>query len=117
MQVQQGGLAPTYVEPEELRRRLNHGEAFSIIDARTPDNYEASGYRIPGSLRIPAPQLGNRLQEIPRGRTPVLVADVEEAHPLAVTLMELGFADIYLIEGGFEAWRRGGGNVEAIRGS
>lgn len=115
MQVQWGGLAPTYLEPEELRRRLNHGEAFSIIDARTPDSYEASGYRFPGAIRIPAPELGNRLNEIPRGRTPVLIADVDEAHALAVTLMEQGFADIYLIEGGFDAWQRAGGWVERIR--
>jgi rhodanese-related sulfurtransferase len=115
MQVQQGGLAYTFVHPEELRRRLAQGETFSIVDARSDDAYRDSGQTVATAIRIPPEDLIRRKDEIPRGKTLLIVADDDVAESMALGLLEDGFTDVYLIEGGFAAYQRAGGKTEPAR--
>lgn len=115
MQAQQGGLAYTFVHPDELRRRLAKGEFFTIVDARSDGAYRDSGITPVTALRMPADQIASRKQEIPKGRTLVLVADQDAAESMALALLEDGWSDVYLIEGGFDAYVRAGGKTEPAR--
>lgn len=115
MQVEQGGLAYTFIHPDELRRRLAWGESFTIVDARSEDLYRASGRTIPGAIRLRARDLPDRKVEIPRGRTLVLFTDDDRAESMALGMVADGFTDVYLVEGGFDAWVRAGGATEPAR--
>jgi|GEM_PF-1857245 len=115
MQVAQGGLAYTLIHPDELRRRLAHGERFSVVDARSEDAWRASGETMVGAIRIPRDRLMARKNEIPRGRALLLVADLPTQEELAFDLLRDGYADVFLIDGGFDAYVRAGGPTEPIR--
>ncbi|MBA3415395.1 MAG: hypothetical protein H0U10_09245, partial [Chloroflexia bacterium] len=58
--------------PEALWRMLEAGEPVTTVDVRRWQPFEASGRRIPGSLRIPIDVIPHRLAEIPRDRPAVL---------------------------------------------
>jgi membrane protein DedA with SNARE-associated domain len=58
------------ITPEELRDRLNAGEALFIVDLRT--RLAESSSFIPGAVRISAEELSLRSQEIPRDREIIL---------------------------------------------
>jgi NhaP-type Na+/H+ or K+/H+ antiporter len=53
------------IQPEELYRRIQAGEPTTIIDVRRLQAYEASGYRIPGAIRITLDELPGRLATLP----------------------------------------------------
>ena len=62
--------------------------------------------------RMPPTAIAN---EIPRGKTLLLVADDDAAESMALGLLEDGYSDVYLIEGGFQAYLRAGGVTEPAR--
>jgi rhodanese-like protein len=53
---------------DELKRRLDAGEDFTIIDTRSPEAWAQSETMIPESVRIPVDQLEQKLSAIPRTR-------------------------------------------------
>ena len=115
MQAQQGGLAYTVIHPDELRRRFAKDERFAIVDARSDDTYRASGETVVSAVRIAPEDLDRRRGEIPTGKTLLLVADEDAAESMALGLLQQGWTDVYLIDGGFEAYRRAGGKTEPAR--
>jgi len=60
------------ITPEELKRRLDAGEAIVIVDLRHTLELASDATSIPGALRIPAEELEGRHEEIPRDREIVL---------------------------------------------
>ena len=58
------------ISAEELQTRLQAGEEVLIVDVRSSLSNPSDG--IPGALRIPAEELAERHQEIPRDREIVL---------------------------------------------
>lgn len=115
MQVGQGGLTYTSIHPDELRRRMAHGESFAIVDAREESTYRNSGETPKGAIRIAPKELPQRKNEIPRGKTLVLIADQAAAKSMAFGFLEDGYTDVYLVDGGFEAYARAGGETEPAR--
>lgn len=114
MQVAQGGYPYTLVHPDELRRRLEREEPFAVVDARSDQNRRESGRTLPGAVRIPPRELEQRLRDLPRGRTLLLLADLDEQAERAQDLVRRGVTDVYVIEGGFEAFVRAGGDTVSV---
>lgn len=52
---------------EEVKRRLDHGDAISLVDVRIREAYDQS--RIKGALSLPAKEAEARSGELPPGRT------------------------------------------------
>lgn len=115
MQVAQGGLAYTLILPDELQRRLAWGESFAIIDARSDARIEKIGQTLPGAIRIPPDELLTRRNEFPKGKSLLLLADGAEKVERALELLRDGFTDVYVIEGGLEAYLRAGGRTVPAR--
>lgn len=111
MQVAQGGLAYTLIDSGELQRRLAHGERFAIIDARSDARIAQIGQTLPGAVRIPADELLTRKNEFPKGKTLLLLADAAERVERALELLRDGFTDVYVIDGGLQAYLRAGGRT------
>jgi len=56
---------------DELKRRMESGEDFTIIDVRKPEAWAESDTMIPESIRVPLDQLEKNLARIPKRRPAV----------------------------------------------
>lgn len=56
---------------DELKKRMESGEDFTIIDVRKPEAWAESDTMIPESIRIPLDDLENNLSRIPKSRPAV----------------------------------------------
>lgn len=57
---------------DELKRRIDAGEKFTIIDVRNPHAWGESNVIIPGAIRVPIEELDRHLPQIPKDR-PIVV--------------------------------------------
>jgi adenylyltransferase/sulfurtransferase len=88
---------------EELKARLDRGEAVFILDVRNPE--EARICRIPGSVLLPLPALPQRFGELDRERELVVHCKSGVRSQKAIQfLREQGFRDLKNLEGGILAW-------------
>jgi molybdopterin/thiamine biosynthesis adenylyltransferase/rhodanese-related sulfurtransferase len=91
------------VSVQELKRKMDEGEAFTLVDVREPYEYEIA--RIAGSRLIPLGELETRVSELPR--TGMLVLQCHSggrSEHAARFLQEAGFGNAYNLAGGIDAW-------------
>jgi rhodanese-related sulfurtransferase len=55
----------------ELKKRLDAGEDFTLIDVRNPQAWAESDTMLPGAIRVPADKLEESLARIPKSRPAV----------------------------------------------
>jgi rhodanese-related sulfurtransferase len=53
---------------EELKRRMDAGEDFTVIDVRNPNAWAETDTVIPEAIRIPLDKLEENLSRIPKNR-------------------------------------------------
>jgi adenylyltransferase/sulfurtransferase len=96
---------PLEIDVRSFAARLDAGEAFYLLDVRQPWEHQAAA--LPGSKLIPLNQLVARAAEVdcPAG-VPVLVYCHHGVRSLsgARVLEQLGFANVYSLAGGIDAW-------------
>ena len=56
------------ITTDELKRRMDAGEKFAIIDVRNPEAWAESNVTIPGAIRLPIGELDRHLPQIPKDR-------------------------------------------------
>jgi rhodanese-related sulfurtransferase len=56
---------------DELRRRMEVGEDFTIIDVRNPEVWAQSDTMLPEAIRMPLDKLEENLPKIPKDRPAV----------------------------------------------
>jgi sulfur-carrier protein adenylyltransferase/sulfurtransferase len=91
------------ISPHELKRRMDAGERFELIDVREPFEYEIA--QIDGAKLIPLGEIAERLDELKREQ-PIIVhchSGMRSAQAVRL-LQERGFAKVYNLEGGIDAW-------------
>lgn len=83
---------------------INHGNA-QIIDLRDPAEFKKEC--IANSVNIPATRIQNELGRLDKKR-PVLLVDNDgrKARMVSPLLRGTGFAQVFILEGGLDAWRR-----------
>lgn len=91
------------VEPSEVLRRIQQGQALQLVDVREPVELQISA--LPGAVSIPLAQLMQRLDEVDRDRPVVLlcrtgVRSVRALHLLAAQ----GYSQVFSLKGGINAW-------------
>jgi sulfur-carrier protein adenylyltransferase/sulfurtransferase len=91
------------MSPNELKRRMDAGEPFELIDVREPFEYEIA--RIDGAKLIPLGEITERLDEL-SGKQPIVVHchSGKRSEQAARLLQQRGFANVYNLEGGIDAW-------------
>jgi len=57
---------------DELNRRMEAGESFTVIDVRNPQAWAESDTMLPEAIRVPLDKLEENLPKIPKNR-PVVV--------------------------------------------
>ncbi|MGE5578868.1 MAG: FAD-dependent oxidoreductase [Bacillota bacterium] len=91
------------ISPEVLRERMGDPD-LQIVDVRT--DAEVAMGAIPGSVHIPLSQLAQRIEELDRSKTQVLVCKVGlRAYLAANVLRAAGFEKAAILDGGMVAWR------------
>jgi rhodanese-related sulfurtransferase len=60
------------ITPDELKRRMEAGEDFTIIDVRNPTAWAQSDTMIPGAIRLLPDKVEENLSRIPKNK-PVVV--------------------------------------------
>jgi rhodanese-related sulfurtransferase len=96
---------------EELKRRLDEGDAVAVIDLRHPLDFESDPETIPGAIYLPAEDLGARLADVPRDRDVILYctcSDEITAAKEALRLRRHGIRRVRPLQGGLTAWREAG---------
>ena len=53
---------------EELKKRMEGGEDFTVIDVRNPTAWAETDTAIPEAIRVPLDKLEENLPRIPKGR-------------------------------------------------
>lgn len=61
-------MEATRVTADEVKERMERGEQFAFVDTRNPQAWGASDVKLPGAIRVPANELEQHLDEIPRDR-------------------------------------------------
>lgn len=101
-------LRMSKISVDELKQRLDAGEAISVVDVRHPLSVQLDPDTIPGSLNFTLEEIEHRHQEIPRDRDIVLYCtcpnEVSSART-AFLLKKKGIHRVRPLEGGLDAWR------------
>lgn len=93
------------LDPRELKRRLDAGEAPVVLDVREPD--ELALCAIAGAQPIPMGDIPRRVGELDPERETVCVCHhgVRSAN-VAAWLANAGFERVYNLTGGIDRWAR-----------
>ena len=59
----------TRVTVDELKQRMDRGEEFAFVDTRNPKAWAEADKKLPGAIRLPADEVEEYLNEIPKDRT------------------------------------------------
>jgi uncharacterized membrane protein YdjX (TVP38/TMEM64 family)/rhodanese-related sulfurtransferase len=105
----------SWIEANELKRRLDSGETLSVIDVRGADEFTGPLGHIATARHIPVAELNGRLAEIAGlERTPiVLVCRTDKRSAAAArTLRAADFAQVSVLRRGMEQWNEAGLPVE-----
>ena len=91
------------LEPVEILRRLQQGQALQLVDVRDPVEQQVS--TLPGAVLIPLPELMQRLDEVDRDRPVVLFCRTGVRSVRALRLLAAqGYSQVYSLKGGINAW-------------
>lgn len=91
------------ITPLELRERLAHGEPCVVLDVR--ESHELTIAPLPHTHHVPLGQLGQRLGEIPRDASVVVVCRSGARSAKATrVLLEAGYRSVHNLAGGSLRW-------------
>lgn len=62
-------MEATRVTVDEVKARMDRGERFTFIDTRNPQAWGEATTKLPGAIRVPADEVEECLDEIPKDRT------------------------------------------------
>lgn len=108
------------ITAEELKAKLARNEPVTILDVRATDGYVSSDNRIKGSIHVKLRRLQFRLsfaplKDIARESEVVTYcacpndeASIRAAH----ILLDAGFKNVRVLDGGWQMWQRVKGPVE-----
>ncbi len=100
-----GSPAAEQISVAEAKQRQDAGAV--LVDVREPDEWRAG--RAAGARHVPLGQLPNRLAEIPRDRSVLLICRSGNRSGAAQRqLLAQGYTSVANVSGGMVAWTRAG---------
>jgi rhodanese-related sulfurtransferase len=103
----------SHIEPSELLRRIEAGNAPTVVDVRSRREFDKS--HVPGALHIPFWAVLGRSSQVPTPRESPIVLYCEHGPRagLAKAAFRLsGFGQILYLEGHMSGWKKAGLPVE-----
>jgi len=104
-----------WIEASELKRRLERGEAVTVVDVRGPDEFVGPLGHIATARNIPVAELEGRLAELAaleRGPIVLVCRTDKRSAAAARTLRAAGFTEVNVLRRGMEQWNEAGLPVE-----
>lgn len=102
----------TRISVDEAKAKVG-GENVAFVDVRPPADW--AGGHVPGAQNLPLISVRGRSREIPEGAAVIFTCQTGDKAPQAAALAgTLGFADVSVLEGGIDAWVKGGNPLETI---
>jgi rhodanese-related sulfurtransferase len=94
------------ITPEEVKRKLDGGEAFTLLDVREPWEFETA--RIAGAKLMPMGDVPSRANQELDPEDQVVVVCHHGVRSMNVTawLRQQGFEKAQSMRGGMDAWAR-----------
>ena len=65
-------MEATRITVDEVKQRLDRGEQFTFVDTRNPKAWAEAESKLPNAIRVPAEELEQHLDEIPKDRTAII---------------------------------------------
>ena len=65
-------MEATRITVDEVKQRLDRGEQFTFVDSRNPKAWAEAESKLPSAIRVPAEELEQHLDEIPKDRTAII---------------------------------------------
>jgi sulfur-carrier protein adenylyltransferase/sulfurtransferase len=91
------------ISVQELKAKMDAGEAFELIDVREPFEFEIA--RIDRAKLIPLSEISERANELRREQAFIIHCHSGRRSAQAVRLLkQRGFNKVYNLEGGIDAW-------------
>ncbi len=91
------------IDPVEVKRKMDSGDTFLLLDVREPHEYQIA--KISGSMLIPLGQLPARLNELDKNAEIVAHCKMGGRSQQAVDLLkQQGFTNVRNMTGGINAW-------------
>jgi hypothetical protein len=59
-------MEPKRITAEEVKKRLDAGEAITFLDSRADDSWRTAELQLPKSIRVPPDAVEAHLDQIPR---------------------------------------------------
>ena len=88
----------------KLHEMISRGQEVALLDVRDPFEFEIA--RIPNSRLIPLGTIPDRLTEIPRTETTIVMCQSGVRSARAIEFLRgEGFENLLNLEGGLDAWR------------
>ena len=56
------------ITTDDVKERMDRGEQFTFVDTRNPKAWAESDKKLPDAIRVPAEELDQHLNEIPKDR-------------------------------------------------
>jgi uncharacterized membrane protein YdjX (TVP38/TMEM64 family)/rhodanese-related sulfurtransferase len=106
----------SWIEVSDLKRRLDSGEAISVIDVRGSDEFIGPLGHIASARNIPIAELNRRLSDLAGlEKEPIVVVCRTDKRSAAAaqTLRAVGFTQVSVLRRGMEQWNEAGLPVEA----
>jgi adenylyltransferase/sulfurtransferase len=96
------GIVPA-VSVQELKRKMDAGEAFELIDVREQFEFEIA--RIDRAKLIPLGEIAERADELERDQPIIVHCHSGRRSAQAVQLLrQRGFTNVYNLDGGIDSW-------------
>jgi rhodanese-related sulfurtransferase len=96
-------MAVKEVSVQELKRRMDAGEKFQLLDVREP--WEVALANLPGSTHIPLGQLSARLSELPADSDIIVMCKSGGRSRRATEMLAVrGYDRAANMTGGIDAW-------------
>jgi rhodanese-related sulfurtransferase len=101
---------PAWIEPGDLKRLLDAGDAPLVLDVRGRDELAGPLGHIPGAANLPLPELSARFAELTADSRPVVLVCLTDKRSAraASELVASGRRHVSVLRGGTERWRREG---------
>jgi uncharacterized membrane protein YdjX (TVP38/TMEM64 family)/rhodanese-related sulfurtransferase len=104
-----------WIEANELKRRLDQGDAVAVIDVRGTDEFTGPLGHIASARNIPIAELNSRIAELAGlERTPIILVcrTDKRSATAAQALHAAGFTQISVLRQGMEQWNAAGLPIE-----
>lgn len=98
-----------FIEPAELKAKMEGGAALLVVDARNPDEFAAS--HIPGARNVPVADMPSGLEQIAAADPDLVVTtcgSTGRGERAAQVMAESGFEHVAVLRGGLAAWTEAG---------